>query len=95
VLASQSDEDKFSRIERIKIVKGDNVLTYYDQQIFMKIDVEDYAMEALEGLSHTLEANRGVIQVEVKAAERNVFEFLNARGWRNFLQMPTDAFFCK
>ena len=85
----------FTERETIQVCKGDEILELESESIYIKIDVEGYALGVLKGMDKILNSNKGVLQIECKSTERDIFDFLSNAGWKPILVMSDDAFFQK
>jgi FkbM family methyltransferase len=85
----------FSGTQTVSVQRGDDLLKFRREKVFMKIDVEGFVSEVLRGLENFLSENNGFLQIEVNSNDKYIFELLNQFGWRCIRQMPSDAFFQK
>ena len=85
----------FSESEMIRVALGDKFLKYRGVKVFVKIDVEGFALNVLRGMPMFLFENYGVIQLEVDRDIQECSSVLETFGWRNFNTIDGDSYFEK
>jgi FkbM family methyltransferase len=84
----------FTEQETISLVRVDDVLHWSDMRIFIKVDVEGHAPEAVEGMRTLLTANTAVLQIELHVSERpSTIAFLKTLGYEPIRHLGVDIIF--
>lgn len=86
-----SNENSFIEIE-VDVDTLDNLFTDKDKVDLIKIDVEGYTYEVLQGAKRIIKNNNPIIQLEIlskkkdfKKKEKEILEYLNSLGYKDFL----------
>lgn len=86
----------FSESETVKIVRLDDVLSFKNERIFMKIDVEGHAVKAIAGMQGLLAANDVLIQAELLEFDRvAIIDALQGQGYALIEEVARDGYFRK
>ena len=89
------NKESFTKKEAIKIARLDDILNLKKQRIYMKMDVEGHAVEALRGMKKTLADNYVVIQAELLEYDRDkIIMCLDEMGYVLFSEIDVDGYFC-
>lgn len=89
-----NDGSSDSRGLIVKAVRLDDLLDYTGKNIFLKIDVEGYEVEVLDGLKRTLTNNSCFLQVESYRENVDVLKsIMDAAGYRFDHQIDHDFYF--
>ncbi len=83
-VSDKTQASKGHAIERIVVKNGDNFL-YQKEVNFIKIDVEGYEKNVLEGLSQTILKNRPVVVLELNHWCLNAFQRISIPDFFDFL----------
>jgi FkbM family methyltransferase len=71
------DVSVFTQEEEIRSARFDDLVTLKDRRIYLKIDVEGHALQALLGMERLFKSNRIFMQIEVdEATEQSVYKLL-------------------
>jgi FkbM family methyltransferase len=78
------DPSVFTRRERIRLARLDDLLDWQGRRLFIKIDVEGHELPALRGMQQLLANNQVILQVEAFAGEaaRALAAFMEGIGYR-------------
>lgn len=76
--------DVFTQQEQIQGRRLDNLLSWEDHRIFIKIDVEGHELSALRGMTRLLADNQVILQVEAFAGKpaEDLQEFMTSIGYQ-------------
>ena len=86
----------FKETEMIDLVRFDDVCTFQNRKVFLKIDVEGGAAGVLQGMQRFLKLNDVVIQVELSAGEReNAERLLTDLSFKKIRQIEDDSIFSR
>ena len=80
--------------EKVKIIKGDDILNLKNNKVSIKIDVEGFEFHVLRGLIKLLSLNKCLIQIEVW--EKNydlVNNFLKKLNYKKLYMIDGDYYF--
>jgi FkbM family methyltransferase len=86
----QSERDR-----AVEVLALDDMLSVSGKKLVMKIDVENYELEALRGMSRLLECNSGVVQIECTTNRAEVVEFMKKKQFRLVDRLYYDHIFEK
>ena len=79
----------------VKVVRLDDVCTLRGAPIALKIDIEGFELQALNGMVRVLDENQGVAQIETTTMREEVIRFMRARGFEQSVDLYTDLVFEK
>jgi FkbM family methyltransferase len=77
----------------VKVVRLDDVLSFSDRRLAIKMDVENYECKALAGMERILRTNECMIQVEAIDMRDQVIAFLSAAGYELVASFPPNFVF--
>jgi len=85
------DVSVFTQEEEIRTARFDDLVTLEDRRIYLKIDVEGHALQALSGMERLFKSNKVFLQIEVdEATEQSVYELLLSYGMMLTNKIGTD-----
>jgi FkbM family methyltransferase len=93
--ACDRDLSVYTRKEEIRIASFDELITLENKRIYLKIDVEGHALQALFGMGRLFEANEIFLQIEMnEAREQSVYSRLLAYGMMLSAKIGADCYLC-
>ncbi|MDM0067679.1 class I SAM-dependent methyltransferase [Variovorax sp. J31P207] len=86
-------QDIYSEQRRVRCVALDSLLSYADEQIALKIDIEGHELQALQGCKRILSNNRCMAQVEIYEKDQGIKSFLEEIGYKLMFTAGPDHYF--
>lgn len=91
---AERDTSVFSHSETIDIMRLDDILDLRGQRCLVKIDVEGFASNVIDGMANFLALNTVVLQIEVLAGEKGpVNRKLSELGYDSIGAIDCDCYF--
>jgi FkbM family methyltransferase len=92
---TESERSSYTETEEIQCVVFDDEYAYSDKRLFIKIDVEGYEKQVLQGMRKTLQQNKVILQVEVLSDDRGeeITKDLQTLGYRSIGRIGDDCRF--
>jgi FkbM family methyltransferase len=92
---TESERSSYTETEEIQCVVFDDEYAYSNRRIFIKIDVEGYEKQVLQGMRKTLQQNKVILQVEVLSDDRGeeISKEMQALGYRSIGRIGDDCRF--
>lgn len=91
---AERDTSVFSHSETIEIVRLDDILDLRGQRCLVKIDVEGFASNVIDGMAGFLAQNTVVLQIEILAGESDpVTRKLSELGYESIGAIDRDCYF--
>ena len=79
----------------VEAVRIDDAVALSGGTIAVKMDVEEYELQALSGMRRTLRENRGIVQIETVKNRIAVVEFMRTHGYEQTADFYSDLVFEK
>jgi hypothetical protein len=77
----------------VNVAKLDDLVSFADQCLAIKIDVEYYECEVLAGMQRTLRRNKCIVQVEAFETRDRVISMMAEVGYGLVLALPPNFVF--
>lgn len=88
-------ESEFAKGYEVEMIRFDDVFAFSGQTLAIKLDIEGYELNALEGMKQTLLENSGIVQVECTKTRAQVIEAMREFGYLLVADFHWDLLFEK
>jgi FkbM family methyltransferase len=69
-------------VDSVTVVRLDDYLKYKDLPDFIKIDIEGYEWECIEGFKATIENKRPILMIEIQANQEKIINYFKSLNYK-------------